>query len=75
MASIVSEPDQEKAAQKNIKSGNVWLNPNGPQLAKMAELLEQNKLKVMIGHGFPLSEEGSEKPMPLAKVIMRREIK
>lgn len=39
LASIVFEPDQEKAAQKNIKSGNVWLNPNGPQLAKMAELL------------------------------------
>ncbi|CAM3686286.1 MULTISPECIES: NADP-dependent oxidoreductase [Paenibacillus] len=58
LASIVSEPNQEKAAQKNIKSGNVWLNPNGSQLAKMADLLEQNKLKVLIGHRFPLSVEG-----------------
>jgi len=58
LASIVSEPDPEKAAQKNIKSGNVWLKPNGSQLARMAELLERNKLKVIIGHRFPLSEEG-----------------
>lgn len=58
LASIVSEPDQDKASQKNIKSGNVWLVPNGQQLEKIANILGQKKLKVIIGHKFPLSEEG-----------------
>lgn len=58
MASIVSEPDKEKAALKNIKAKNIWLDPNGEQLAKMANLLAQGKLKVIIGHRFPLTAEG-----------------
>ncbi|WP_213421527.1 NADP-dependent oxidoreductase [Bhargavaea massiliensis] len=67
LASIVSNPDQEIASQKNIKSGNVWLDPNGEQLAKMADLLEQNKLKVVIGHRFPLSEEGIKEAHALSE--------
>ncbi|WP_068672098.1 NADP-dependent oxidoreductase [Oceanobacillus sp. Castelsardo] len=58
LASIVSEPSKEKANQKNIKSGLVWLNPNGKQLAEIAELLEQGKVKVIIGHQFPFSAKG-----------------
>jgi len=58
LASIVSEPSQQKAEQKNIKAGLVWLVPNGEQLAQIAELLEQNIVKVMIGHSFPLSQDG-----------------
>lgn len=58
LASIVSEPNKEKANQKNIKSGLVWLNPNGKQLAEIAELLKQGKVKVIIGHKFPFSEKG-----------------
>lgn len=67
LASIVSNPDQEIASQKNIKSGNVWLDPNGEQLAKMADLLEQKKLKVVIGHRFPLSEEGIKEAHALSE--------
>ncbi|MFD9625681.1 NADP-dependent oxidoreductase [Peribacillus muralis] len=67
LASIVSEPNQDKALQKNIKSGNVWLVPNGQQLAKIANLLEQKKLKVIIGHKFPLSEEGIKEAHALSE--------
>lgn len=58
LASIVAEPDKEKSAAKNIKSGLVWLKPNGEQLKKIAEQLSKNDLKVIIGHRFPLTEEG-----------------
>lgn len=67
LASIVSEPNQEKAKQKNIKSGNVWLIPNGQQLEKIANLLEQNKLRVIIGHKFPFSEEGIKEAHALSE--------
>lgn len=67
LASIVSEPNQEKAKEKNIKSGNVWLVPNGQQLEKIANLLEQNKLRVIIGHKFPFSEEGIKEAHALSE--------
>lgn len=67
LASIVSEPNQEKAKEKNIKSGNVWLVPNGQQLEKIANLLGQNKLRVIIGHKFPFSEEGIKEAQALSE--------
>ncbi|MEK3995045.1 NADP-dependent oxidoreductase [Psychrobacillus sp. FSL K6-2365] len=67
LASIVSEPNQEKAKQMNIKSGNVWLVPNGQQLEKIANLLGQNKLRVIIGHKFPFSEEGIKEAHALSE--------
>lgn len=67
LASIVSEPNQEKSREKNIKSGNVWLVPNGQQLEKIANLLEQNKLRVIIGHKFPFSEEGIKEAHALSE--------
>jgi NADPH:quinone reductase-like Zn-dependent oxidoreductase len=67
LASIVSVPNQQKAEQKKIKSGLVWLTPNGEQLAKIAELLQQRKLKVIIGHKFPLTEEGIKEAHALSE--------
>ncbi|MFB7303207.1 NADP-dependent oxidoreductase [Heyndrickxia sporothermodurans] len=67
LASIVSKPDQQKALQKNIKSDLVWLIPNGEQLKKLAELLQDEKLKVIIGHTFPLSAEGIKEAHALSE--------
>jgi NADPH:quinone reductase-like Zn-dependent oxidoreductase len=67
LASIVSEPNQQKAEQKKIKSGLVWLIPNGKHLAKIAGLLQQGKLKVIIGHKFPLTEEGIKEAHALSE--------
>ncbi|MFK9095082.1 NADP-dependent oxidoreductase [Bacillus salipaludis] len=67
MASIVSEPDKDKAGAKNIKSGLVWLIPNGEQLGRIAELLSQEKIKVIIGHRFPLTDEGIKEAHALSE--------
>lgn len=67
LASLVSEPNKEKAAAKNIESGLVWLIPNGEQLGKIAELLEHKKLKAIIGHRFPFSEEGLKEAHALSE--------
>jgi len=58
LASIVSEPNPEKAKEKGIKVGIVWLIPNGEQLAQIGALLEHDKVKVIIGHKYPLTEMG-----------------
>ncbi|MCM3567980.1 NADP-dependent oxidoreductase [Neobacillus mesonae] len=67
LASIVSEPDKEKAAAKNIKSGLVWLVPNGGQLKQIADLLSKEKVKVIIGHRYPLTEEGLKEAHALSE--------
>ncbi|MBT2658076.1 NADP-dependent oxidoreductase [Bacillus sp. ISL-18] len=58
LASIVSEPNQQKAKEKGIKAGIVWLVPNGEQLAQIGALVEHEKVKVIIGHKYPLTEAG-----------------
>lgn len=68
LASIVSDPpDKEKAKAKNMKTGLVWLIPNGEQLAEIAELLGQGKVKVVIGHRFPLTEAGIKEAHALSE--------
>ncbi|SFC43027.1 2-desacetyl-2-hydroxyethyl bacteriochlorophyllide A dehydrogenase [Bacillus sp. OV322] len=58
MPSLVSEPDKEIAEKKKIKAASIWLNPNGQQLEELAKLMEEGKLKAIIGETFPLSAEG-----------------
>ncbi|OIK09293.1 NADP-dependent oxidoreductase [Bacillus sp. MUM 13] len=58
MPSLVSEPDKELAEKKKIKAASIWLNPNGQQLEELAKLMEEGKLKAIIGETFPLSAEG-----------------
>ncbi len=58
LVSIVGEPDKEKAKEKGIRSGNVWLEPNGKQLQEIASLMESGHIKATIGHRFPFGEEG-----------------
>ncbi|SHN27565.1 NADP-dependent oxidoreductase [Gracilibacillus kekensis] len=67
IASIAGQPNQEKAKQKNIKADFIWLVPRGDRLKELADLLEQNKLSVTIGHRFPLSEAGVKQAHALSE--------
>ncbi|SDM17210.1 NADP-dependent oxidoreductase [Sediminibacillus halophilus] len=58
LVSIVGEPDKELANKKQIKSGSLWLNPNGDQLAELGKLMESGKLHATVGQTFPLTTEG-----------------
>ncbi|WP_270182247.1 NADP-dependent oxidoreductase [Alkalihalobacillus sp. CinArs1] len=58
LVSIVDIPDKEKAKDKGVRSGTVWLEPNGEQLNQIGELLREGRIKATIGHRFPFSEEG-----------------
>lgn len=56
--SIVSNFDEELVKEYDVIAKNIWLNPNGEQLSEMADLLEQKKIKSVIGATFPFSQQG-----------------
>lgn len=57
LVSIVQPPSEEEAASFNTKAGFVWLEPNGEQLQKLANLYEEGKVKPVIGKIFDFSEQ------------------
>ncbi len=58
LISILNEPDQDKAKQKNVTAKSIWLQPDGQQLSILAKLLEENRMKSVVGSTFPLSQKG-----------------
>lgn len=56
--SIVSNFDEELVKEYDVTAKNIWLNPNGEQLQEMADLLEQKKIKSVVGATFPFSQQG-----------------
>ncbi|SER25262.1 NADPH:quinone reductase [Gracilibacillus ureilyticus] len=58
LISIVGEPNQEKAKEKNVIAKGIWLQPDGEQLSKLADLLEKGKMKSIVGTTFSLSRQG-----------------
>ncbi|TFB13766.1 NADP-dependent oxidoreductase [Filobacillus milosensis] len=58
LASVAAPPEEEKAKEHAVNAFFVWLEPKGEQLQQIAKQMEVGKLKVIIGHRFPLSEQG-----------------
>ncbi|MBM6613699.1 NADP-dependent oxidoreductase [Desemzia sp. RIT804] len=58
LVSIATPPDEEKAAEKGIKTGYFFLEPDGERLQKLADLMKSNKLKATIGKTLPFTQEG-----------------
>jgi NADPH:quinone reductase-like Zn-dependent oxidoreductase len=58
LVSIVQPPSEEEAKGYNVQAGFLWLEPNGKQLQKLADLYVSGKLKPVIGETFKLSEKG-----------------
>ncbi|WP_077624885.1 NADP-dependent oxidoreductase [Sediminibacillus massiliensis] len=58
LVSIIDQPDEQKAQEKGIKAGSFWLNPNGRQLAELADLLNRGQVISTVGHTYPFSAEG-----------------
>jgi NADPH:quinone reductase-like Zn-dependent oxidoreductase len=58
LVSIVQPPNEEKAKEKSVTAGFVWLEPRGDQLQQMAELMDENKVKPLIDKVFAFTVEG-----------------
>ena len=58
LVSVVEEPDQKKADQHGVKADFHWLIPDGDELSLLAEMMEKDKLKPVVGSTFPFTEQG-----------------
>ncbi|MFC4619939.1 NADP-dependent oxidoreductase [Camelliibacillus cellulosilyticus] len=57
LISVAQPPDQGRAKKKGVKAGFVWLEPNGKQLKKLAELMKVGQIKPLIDTVFPFGEK------------------
>ncbi|MBS4172992.1 NADP-dependent oxidoreductase [Bacillus sp. FJAT-49736] len=67
LVTIVSAPDQDKANEFGVTASHVWLTPNGKQLEQLGALLQNGKLKAIVGHVFPFSEQGMKEAHALSE--------
>ena len=58
LVSIVSTPDAKVAAEYGVSGVFHMLSARGDQLQAIAKLMEDKKLKPIVGHVFDLSEQG-----------------
>ncbi|MGM0549048.1 MAG: NADP-dependent oxidoreductase [Bacillota bacterium] len=58
LVSIVEEPDPQLVKEKEVEATLHWLIPDGDQLAILADMMEKEKLKAIVGSEFPFSEKG-----------------
>ncbi|WP_407371976.1 NADP-dependent oxidoreductase [Carnobacterium sp.] len=56
--SIVADADKELVKKTGVTFNNIWLEPDGKQLSQLAQLMEQGKVKSIIGATYPLTEKG-----------------
>jgi NADPH:quinone reductase-like Zn-dependent oxidoreductase len=57
LVSIVQPPSEEEAEKYNVEAGFLWLEPNGQQLQKLADLYTSGQLKPVIGETYDFTEQ------------------
>ncbi|RAI89765.1 NADPH:quinone reductase-like Zn-dependent oxidoreductase [Paenibacillus pabuli] len=58
LITIVGEPNHDTAKSHNVSAKGIWLQPDGAQLQNIADLMEQKKIKSIVGATFPFSRQG-----------------
>ncbi|WP_414839367.1 NADP-dependent oxidoreductase [Carnobacterium sp. TMP28] len=58
MISIVGLTDEEVRKQYDVEFESIWLEPNGQELAEIANLMSVGTVKSIIGAQFPLTQKG-----------------
>jgi len=76
LVSIVSPPSAESAAKHGVRQAFVFTQPNAAQLAEIARLADDEKLKVIVETTLPLSDatrgqELSQRGHTRGKIVLR----
>jgi NADPH:quinone reductase-like Zn-dependent oxidoreductase len=58
LVTILSVEDEAAGKEKSITAKAIWLRTNGEQLKELAALIEDGKVKSVIGATFPLTVQG-----------------
>jgi NADPH:quinone reductase-like Zn-dependent oxidoreductase len=56
LVSTLSEPSQEEAARRHVRALRYTARPDGAQLAEIARLIEQRKVRPVVDMTFPMTE-------------------
>ena len=56
VVSIVGRPDQTELDKRGIRGASVWSKPDGNELAEITKLIDEKKIKPVVGEVLPLSE-------------------
>src|SRR5262249_39363318 len=56
LVSVASEPSQEQAAARGFKAIYFVVEPNGRQLANLAQLADQGRLEPVVDRVYPLAQ-------------------
>lgn len=56
MISILEQPDHELAEAHGVRVGYLFMQPNGQQLAQIADLLQERRIKPVVTRVYPLEE-------------------
>jgi NADPH:quinone reductase-like Zn-dependent oxidoreductase len=76
LVSTLTEPSAEKAAARGARGCRYMTQPSGEDLAKIAKLIDQDKVKVVVAKTFPFEEAAAaqeylERQHPAGKVVLR----
>jgi NADPH:quinone reductase-like Zn-dependent oxidoreductase len=67
LVTIVNAPNKELASKYGVTASHVWLEPNGKQLEQLGTLLQNGRLKAIVGHVFPFTEQGIKEAHALSE--------
>jgi NADPH:quinone reductase-like Zn-dependent oxidoreductase len=56
VVTIVARPDQAELDKHGIRGASVWSKPDGEELAEITKLIDEKKIKPVVGQVLPLSE-------------------
>ena len=76
MISILQQPDHELAESTGVRTGYLFMQPNGEHLAQIGKLLESGKIKPVVGGVLPLADvrkahDMSQSRHVLGKIILQ----
>lgn len=56
VVTIVGRPDQAELDKHGIRGASVWSKPDGNELAEITKLIDEKKIKPVVGQVLPLSD-------------------
>ncbi|WP_067934017.1 NADP-dependent oxidoreductase [Alicyclobacillus kakegawensis] len=76
LVSIINPPDPDTAAKHRVRAEYFFLEPDGKKLAKLGELVEQGRVRPVVGHVFALEQaakahELSESHHARGKIVLQ----
>jgi NADPH:quinone reductase-like Zn-dependent oxidoreductase len=76
LISTLRAPDKGKLAERGLQGSHYMAQPSGAQLAEIARLIDEGKVRVVVSRIYPLEQAGTaqqilEREHPPGKVVLK----